>query len=86
MASEKPMLFVRESTGLVKNVSLLDAIAINVSYMSVGAALALVGFSVSSLPTVYGLNLVMGSIIAFALIVPQIVVYTMMSRRILRTG
>jgi len=64
----------------------LDAIAINVSYMSVGAALALVGFTMLALPTVSGVNLVYGSAIAALLAVPQMIVYTMMSRRISRTG
>jgi amino acid transporter len=64
----------------------LDAIAINVSYMSVGAALALVGFTMLALPTVSGVNLVYGSAIAALLAVPQMIVYTMMSRRVSRTG
>ena len=79
-------VFVRDATGLTKQVSLLDAIAINVSYMSVGAALALVGFTMLALPTVSGVNLVYGSAIAALLAVPQMIVYTMMSRRISRTG
>lgn len=65
---------------------MLDAIAINVSYMSVGAALALVGFTMLALPTVSGVNLVYGSAIAALLAVPQMVVYTMLSRRVSRTG
>ena len=79
-------IFLREATGLTKKVSLLDAVAINVSYMSVGAALALVGFTMLALPTVSGVNLVFGSAIAALLAVPQMVVYTMMSRRVSRTG
>jgi amino acid transporter len=79
-------IFLREATGLTKRVSLLDAIAINVSYMSVGAALALVGFTMLALPTVKGVNLVYGSAIAALLAVPQMVVYTMLSRRMSRTG
>jgi amino acid transporter len=79
-------VFLRDATGLTKQVSLLDAIAINVSYMSVGAALALVGFTMLALPTVSGVNLVYGSAIAALLAVPQMIVYTMMSRRVSRTG
>ncbi|HXZ91217.1 MAG TPA: APC family permease [Candidatus Dormibacteraeota bacterium] len=81
-----PRIFLRQTTGLTKRVSLLDAIAINVSYMSVGAALALVGFTMLALPTVDGVNLVYGSAIAALLAVPQMVVYTMLSRRVSRTG
>ena len=79
-------IFLREATGLRKRVSAFDAIAINVSYMSVGAALALVGFTMLALPTVSGVNLVYGSAIAALLAVPQMVVYTMLSRRVSRTG
>jgi amino acid transporter len=86
-ASKPPVgVYIRESTGLVKNVSFLDAVAINVSYMSVGSALALIGFTMLALPTVNGVNLVAGSAIAAALSIPQMVVYTMMQRRISRTG
>jgi amino acid transporter len=79
-------IFLRDATGLTKKVSLLDAVAINVSYMSVGAALALVGFTMLALPTVSGVNLVFGSAIAALLAVPQMIVYTMLSRRVSRTG
>jgi len=79
-------IFLREATGLTKRVSTFDAIAINVSYMSVGAALALVGFTMIMLPTVKGVNLVYGSAIAALLALPQMVVYTMLSRRVSRTG
>jgi amino acid transporter len=81
-----PRVFLRDATGLTKKVSLLDAVAINVSYMSVGPALALVGFTMIALPTVSGVNLVYGSAIAALLSVPQMIVYTMLSRRVSRTG
>jgi amino acid transporter len=81
-----PKVFLRDATGLTKNVSLFDAISINVTYMSVGAALSLVGYTMLALPTVAGVNLVFGSMIAALLAVPQMVVYTMMSRRVSRTG
>jgi amino acid transporter len=83
---QAPSVFVRQATGLIKNVSLLDAIAINISYMSIGAALALIGFTMILLPTVNGVNLVYGSIIAAILALPQMVVYTIMQRHVSRTG
>jgi amino acid transporter len=83
---QAPSVFVRQATGLVKNVSLLDAISINISYMSIGAALALIGFTMLLLPTVNGVNLVYGSAIAAGLAVPQMVVYTIMQRHVSRTG
>lgn len=85
-SGKKPELFVRETTGLVKQVSFLDTLAINISYMSVGAALALVGFTMFLLPTDNGVNLVYGSAIAALIAIPQVIVYTMMQRRVSRTG
>ncbi len=79
-------VFVRESTGLVKNVSFLDAITLNISNMSAGALLGTIGFTFILLPSVAGVNLVLASILGFALSIPQMVVYTMMSRRFPRTG
>ncbi|MEM0074844.1 MAG: APC family permease [Conexivisphaerales archaeon] len=90
MTEQKGSLFVRESTGLVKRVSLLDAIALNISNMSAGAALATIGFTMYLFPQfgipVSGMNLVYGSLIAFLLSIPQIIVYTMMSTRYPKTG
>jgi len=83
---KRPSVFLRESTGLVKNVSLLDAVSLNMSSMSVGTTLAILGFTTILLPSVSGLNLVYASVIGFALSIPQVVVYTMMSSRISRTG
>jgi amino acid transporter len=82
----KAPVFVRDATGLRKNVTLLDAISINVSDMSAGAALANIGLTTILLPTMAGVNLVLGSLIAFVLIVPQVIIYTMMTRRMPRTG
>ncbi|HKT22742.1 MAG TPA: hypothetical protein VJR06_09070, partial [Nitrososphaerales archaeon] len=85
-----PTVFARESTGLVKNVSFLDSIALNLSNMSIGPLLTTIAGSTTAtlfiVPSVTGLNLVAASVIAFLLAVPQIVVYTMMSRRFPRTG
>lgn len=82
----KAGVFVRESTGLVKNVSLLDAITLNMGNMSAGAALATIGFTMLALPSVAGVNLVYASIIAFLLSIPQVIVYSIIGRRIRRTG
>ncbi|MGD1055097.1 MAG: amino acid permease [Nitrososphaerales archaeon] len=87
----QPKVFVRDSTGLVKNVSFFDSIALNLSNMSVGALLGVIGIS-GLLPMFFagqsevGLNLVALCLIAFVLSVPQIVIYTMMSRRYPRAG
>lgn len=86
----QPKIFARESTGLVKNASFLDTVSLNMSNMSIGPLFAtLAGSTVATMvivPTVTGLNLVAASIIAFLLAIPQVVVYTMMSRRFPRTG
>ena len=85
----KPTAFARESTGLVKNVSFIDSVALNLSNMSVGPLMTTVaGSAVATMVVVNvsGLNLVLASIIGFLLAIPQMVVYTMMSRRFPRTG
>jgi amino acid transporter len=81
----EPKVFLRESTGLVKNVSALDAISLNLSNMSAGAALATIAFTMVAINT-NGTNLVLASVFAFVLSVPQIIVYTMMTRRLPRSG
>jgi len=88
---EKTSVFVRDATGLVKNVSFFDSIAMNMSNMSVGALLGVIGISglvpmLGSLHDMTGVNLVWLSVIGFLVSVPQIVVYTIMSRRMPRTG
>jgi amino acid transporter len=89
--AQKPTVFVRESTGLVKNASFFDTIALNLSNMSVGALLGTIG--ISGLAPMFftgqnmaGLNLVLLSVIAFVLSFPQIAIYTIMSRRYPRSG
>ncbi len=82
-------VFTRDSTGLVKNVSFFDAIALNLGNMSIGAGLGIIGLTTILLPPGVvnnGFNLVLTSIVAFLLSVPQIIVYTMMTRRLPRTG
>jgi amino acid transporter len=87
--SGTPGVFVREATGLVKNVSFFDSIAMNMSNMSVGALLGVIGIS-GLVPMLghdmTGVNLVWLSVIGFLVSVPQIAVYTIMSRRMPRTG
>ncbi|MDV3278112.1 MAG: amino acid permease [Nitrososphaerales archaeon] len=86
-----PKVFVRESTGLVKNVSFFDSIAMNMSNMSVGALLGVIGIA-GLVPMFFsgadmaGVNLVLLSVIAFVVSFPQIAVYTIMTRRLPRTG
>jgi amino acid transporter len=86
-----PGVFVREATGLVKNVSFFDSIAMNMSNMSVGALLGVIGIS-GLVPMFFaghdmtGVNLVWLSVIGFVVSFPQIAVYTIMSRRMPRTG
>ncbi|MDA4129520.1 MAG: APC family permease [Thaumarchaeota archaeon] len=82
-------VFTRDSTGLVKNVSFIDAITLNLGNMSIGAGLGVIGLTTILLPADIvnnGFNLVLTSIVAFLLSIPQIVVYTMMTRRLPRTG
>jgi amino acid transporter len=81
-----PTVFVRESTGLIKNVSFFDAIFLNMSTQSAGTALAVITLTMILLPSVAGVNLVYASIIAFVIVIPQLIVYTMLSRRMPRTG
>jgi amino acid transporter len=81
-------VFTRDATGLVKSVSLLDSIALNISNMSAGAALGVIGFTMIDLTTgqLSGVNLAIGAVLAFVLSIPQIVVYTVMTQRFPRTG
>jgi amino acid transporter len=84
-------VFVRDATGLVKNVSFLDSIALNLSNMSIGALLGVVGIS-GLLPMLFagqdltGVNLLYLCLIAFLVSVPQIVIYTVLTRRYPRAG
>jgi amino acid transporter len=91
MGSGTPSVFVREATGLVKNVSFFDSIAMNMSNMSVGALLGVIGIA-GLVPMFFsgvsmsGVNLVWLSVLGFVVSFPQIAVYTIMSRRMPRTG
>ncbi|MDA4130714.1 MAG: APC family permease [Thaumarchaeota archaeon] len=86
MVQDKPTIFLRNATGLRKNVSFLDAISLNFGAMAVGPALGSISFTIILMPTIAGLNLVYASIISFLLVIPSLVVYTMFGRRITRTG
>ena len=85
MTSE-PVAFVRKASGLRRDVSFLDVVGLNLSNMSGGAALGIVGFTTVLLTSVSGVNLVYGSILAWLLSIPEIIVYSMMTTRISRTG
>ena len=87
MTSQPAAAFVRKASGLRRDVSLLDVIGLNVSNMSAGAALGIIGYTMILLPMgTSGVNLVYGSIIAWAITIPEVIVYTMMTQRISRTG
>ena len=77
---------MRESTGLVKNASFLDTITLNLSNMSIGALLGVFGLYGYLIPSIVGLNFTYTCIFGFMVAVPQIVIYTMMTRRFPRTG
>src|SRR5579872_3298390 len=78
--------FVRNATGLRKNVTLLDAVSMNVGVMSIGPTLATIGLTLVLLPSVSGINLVYATLISAVLVIPLLTIYTMMGRRISRTG
>jgi len=84
--SKPPTVFVRDATGLVKNVSLLDAISMNAAWMGLGATIALLPLYTVFFPTMSGVNLVYGSIIGFLFVLPQMYIYTIIQRRMPRTG
>jgi amino acid transporter len=83
---EKKNVFVRESTGLVKSVSFLDALSLNLGSMEVGLALASIGYTMVLLPSITGVNMIVASFIAAALVIPQVIVYHMFLKRVTRTG
>ena len=86
MTEAKGGVFVRPASGLRRNVTLLDATMLNVGWLTVGASIGIIGFSMSLFPTSSGVNLVYGSIIGILLVIPSMVVYTMMLPRMPRTG
>ena len=84
--SKPPTVFLREATGLVKNVSLIDAISMNAAWMGLGANISLLTLYTVYFPTMSGVNLVYGSVIGFLLVLPQMYIYTIIQRRMPRTG
>jgi amino acid transporter len=84
--AEKVQPFVRNATGLRKNVTLLDAISMNIGVMSIGPTLATIGLTLTLLTSVSGINLVYASLISAVLVIPLLTIYTMLGRRISRTG
>ncbi|MGC9179836.1 MAG: APC family permease [Vulcanisaeta sp.] len=79
-------IFLRESTGLVKEAGFWDAVSINIANMSIGPALASIGFTLAALPTVAGANLVYASLIAALLALPQVIIYSTLIRYVPRVG
>ena len=84
--TSQPTAFVRKASGLRRDVSLLDVVSLNLSNMSGGAALGIIGFTTVLLSSMSGVNLVYGSILAWFLTIPEVIVYTMMTSRVSRTG
>ncbi|AWR97437.1 amino acid permease [Acidianus sulfidivorans JP7] len=84
-------IFVRESSGLLKQVTLLDAIMLNLGNMSAGIALfeSISPYvNSSNNPSIGGPGgvLWLASILGFIFAIPQLILYTIMTRRISRTG
>jgi len=84
--TSQPTAFVRKASGLRRDVSLLDVVSLNLSNMSGGAAVGIIGFTTVLLSSMSGVNLVYGSILAWFLTIPEVIVYTMMTSRVSRTG
>jgi amino acid transporter len=84
--SPKQTVFVREATGLTKNVSFLDAISMNVAWQTIGTTIPIIGFYTTLFPTMAGVNLIYGTIIGFLFVIPHMIIYTLMQRRMPRTG
>lgn len=84
--SQTNRVFVRDSTGLTKRVSLLDALSMNLGSMEVGLLLGSIGYTMVLLPSVSGANMILASVIAMAIVIPQVIVYQMFMKRMTRTG
>lgn len=87
----KTKVFIRESSGLLKQVNLLDAVMLNIGNMSAGVALfesISPYINSSNNPTIGGPGgvLWLASILGFIFSIPQLIVYTIMTRKIARTG
>ncbi|AGJ63468.1 APC family permease [Saccharolobus islandicus] len=80
--SSKNKIFVRETSGLIKNVSLWDAVALNIGNMSAGIAL----FESISPYIQQGGVLWLASLIGFIFAIPQLLIYVILTSKIPRTG
>ena len=79
---EKSHLFVRESSGLIKQVNMLDVVMLNIGNMSAGLALYN-----SITPYVQpGSNLLIATLIGLIFALPQAIIYTYFVTKIPRTG
>ncbi|MEM4077170.1 MAG: amino acid permease, partial [Metallosphaera sp.] len=82
--SNKRNVFVRESSGLLKQVNLLDAVMLNIGNMSAGVTLfESISPYVGNYP---GGVLWIASLIGLLFAFPQLYLYTYMTRRMGRTG
>mgnify|MGYP001772552651 CR=1 FL=1 len=79
---ENSHLFIRESSGLIKQVNFLDAVMLNIGNMSAGLAL----FTSITPYVLAGSNLLVATLIAFLLALPQAYVYSYFTTKIPRTG
>lgn len=79
---EKTKIFVRESSGLRKEVSLIDAIMLNLANMPAGVAL----FNSISPYITEGAVIWIAAIIGLILAIPQMIVYIILGSKIPRTG
>lgn len=82
MSAGKAKLFVRESSGLTKQVSLIDAMMLNIANMGAGLAI----FTGIAPYIVAGANLWLASILTFVLTLPLVFMYTFFLLDIPRTG
>lgn len=82
LMSNKGLIFVRNSSGLTKKVSLLDAVMLNIGNMSAGLVL----FTAVTPLDQPGALLWVTSIIGFIFAIPQLIVYTLLNKEIQRTG
>jgi amino acid transporter len=78
-----PGLYTRKSSGLVREIGLRDALAINLSGVSLGSIV--IGFS-AALATFQNANLTLPIIIGALILVPMILVYGQLTAAMPRTG
>ena len=82
MEEKSHHLFIRESSGLIKQVSFLDVVMLNIGNMSAGLAL----FTSITPYVLAGSNLLIATLIGFLFALPQAYVYTYFVTKIPRTG